>query len=93
MGYARHTGRRYCTLVRLAEQQALSSLTSREMLKVLSVNPREDELYGDQRRMGGRNDLSQRKGALKGTMNRCEFTDKTLALSKYRFPFRRIVWR
>ena len=47
MGYARHTGRRYYTLVRLAEQQALSSLTSREMLKVLSVNPREDELFAD----------------------------------------------
>ena len=26
-------------------------------------------------------DLSQSKGALKGTMSRCEFTDKSLALS------------
>jgi len=31
--------------------------------------------------MGGGNDLSQCKGALKGTMDRCEFTEKTLALS------------
>ena len=34
--------------------------------------------------MGGGYDLSQCKGALKGTMDRCEFTDKSLALSKYR---------
>ena len=31
--------------------------------------------------MGNGNDLSQCKGALKATMDRCEFTDKTLALS------------
>lgn len=31
--------------------------------------------------MGGGYDLSQCKGALKGTMDRCEFTDKSLALS------------
>ena len=34
-----------------------------------------------QRRMKGGYDLSQSKGALKGTMGRCEFTDKSLALS------------
>ena len=34
------------------------------------------------RRMGRGYDLSQCKGALKGTMDRCEFTDKTLALSQ-----------
>ena len=43
------------------------------------------DLHGDQRRMGGGYDLSQCKGALKGTMGRCEFTDKSLALSRFLF--------
>ena len=47
----------------------------------LATSPRLGNLHGDQRRMGGGYDLSQCKGALKGTMDRCEFTDKSLALS------------
>jgi len=49
----------------------------------LAAQARLGDLHGDQRRIGDGNDLSHRKGALKGSMNRCEFTDKTLALSNY----------
>lgn len=43
--------------------------------------PAPGNLQDGPRRMGRGYDLSQCKGALKGTMDRCEFTDKTLALS------------
>ena len=49
--------------------------------QIYALKLRLDDLHGDQRRMGGGNDLSQRKGALKGTMDRYEFTDEPHALS------------